>query len=151
MMCAKKELRTDFVMALKSNRKAALSLEDKQNKTYIGIETLQPGQQTVEIWFEGLDFPLLLTKQVFKNVGRRGISQINQKQHGLFQIANKKSQDSDQSLCIVYSRLYKIRMAEATDGQKPFRNEKSDLFVSTAGSICRTQKVINTSSGITQF
>jgi hypothetical protein len=67
MICAKKELRTDFVMALKSNRRAALSLEDKQNKTYIGIETLQPGQQTVEIWFEDLDFPLLLTKQVFKN------------------------------------------------------------------------------------
>ncbi|NEW79534.1 MAG: transposase [Gelidibacter sp.] len=67
MICSKKELKTDFIMALKSNRKVALSLEDKQNETYIGIETLQLGQQTVEIWFENLDFPLLLTKQVFKN------------------------------------------------------------------------------------
>jgi len=37
-------------MALKSNRKVALSSQDKQNKAYISVETLQPGQQTVEIW-----------------------------------------------------------------------------------------------------
>lgn len=67
MNCCKKELNNDFIMALKSNRKVALSLENKQNKEYISIETLQLGQQTVEVWFEELDFPLLLTKQVFKN------------------------------------------------------------------------------------
>ena len=54
-------------MALKSNRKVALSKENKEDKKYISIETLQPGQQTVEIWLEELDYPLLLTKQVFKN------------------------------------------------------------------------------------
>jgi hypothetical protein len=67
MNCCKKELKSDFIMALKSNRKVALSSQDKENKAYISIETLQPGQQTVEIWLEELDFPLLLTKQVFKN------------------------------------------------------------------------------------
>ncbi len=54
-------------MALKSNRLVALSQEDKANEKYISIETLQPGQQTLEIWLKELDFPLLLTKQVFKN------------------------------------------------------------------------------------
>jgi hypothetical protein len=67
MNCCKNELNTDFIMALKSNRKVALSKEDKENKTYISIETLQLGQQTEEVWFYELDFPLLLTKQVFKN------------------------------------------------------------------------------------
>lgn len=67
MICCKEELKNDFIIALKNNRKVALSLEDKQAKTYVNIETLQPGQQTVEVWFEKLDFPLLLTKQVFKN------------------------------------------------------------------------------------
>jgi hypothetical protein len=67
MICCKKTLKNDFIIALKSNRKVALSLEDKQNETYVNIKTLQPGQQTVEVWFEKLDFPLLLTKQVFKN------------------------------------------------------------------------------------
>lgn len=67
MICCKEELNNHFIMALKSNRKVALSREDKENKEYISIETLQPGQQTVEIWLKELDFPLLLTKQVFKN------------------------------------------------------------------------------------
>lgn len=67
MQCCKTELKQDFMMALKSNRKVALSFEDKNNKQYVRIESLQPGQQTVEIWLKELDFPLLLTKQVFKN------------------------------------------------------------------------------------
>lgn len=67
MICCKEELKRNFIMAIKSNRKVALSKENKDNKQYISIETLQPGQQTVEIWLKELDFPLLLTKQVFKN------------------------------------------------------------------------------------
>lgn len=67
MICCKKEVKRDFIMALKSNRKVALSKENKEKKEYISIGTLQPGQQTVEIWLKELDFPLLLTKQVFKN------------------------------------------------------------------------------------
>jgi Transposase DDE domain len=67
MQFVKGALNIDFIFALKSNRKVALSKTDKDNKSYINIELLQPGQQTVEIWLEELNFPLLLTKQVFKN------------------------------------------------------------------------------------
>ncbi len=67
MQTVKGELNLNFIFALKSNRKVALSKENKQDKAYINIESLQPGQQTVEVWLEELDFPLLLTKQVFKN------------------------------------------------------------------------------------
>jgi hypothetical protein len=65
MNCCKKELNNDFIMALKSNRKVALSLENKQNKEYISIETLQLGQQTVEVWFE-LDFRCCLQSKFSK-------------------------------------------------------------------------------------
>jgi len=67
MIYCKTELKNNFIIALKSNRKVALSLEDKQNKKYVSIKTLQLVQLTVGVWFEKLDFPLLLTKQVFKN------------------------------------------------------------------------------------
>lgn len=67
MWALKGELNLNFIFALKSNRKVALIKANKQDKEYINIESLQPGQQTVEIWLEELDFPLLLTKQVFKN------------------------------------------------------------------------------------
>ena len=67
MQVIKGELNLNFIFALKSNRKVALSKADKGNKSYINIESLQPGRQTVEVWLEELDFPLLLTKQIFKN------------------------------------------------------------------------------------
>jgi hypothetical protein len=60
----KGELKSNFVMALKSNRKVTMN---KGSKKYESIESLQLGQQTVEVWLEGLDYPLLLVKQVFKN------------------------------------------------------------------------------------
>lgn len=67
MDLVKGQLKLNFVMALKTNRKVALSLEAKQNKEYVSIESLQPGQQPMEIWLKELDYPLLLVKQVFKN------------------------------------------------------------------------------------
>lgn len=67
MKLVKEELNSNFVMALKSNRRVALSVADKKANKYISIESLQPGQQTMEVWLEELGFPLLLTKQVFKD------------------------------------------------------------------------------------
>ncbi len=67
MRTVKEELGVNFVMALKSNRKVALSRADKEEDIFVSIESLQPGQQAVEVWFDELDFPLLLTKQVFKD------------------------------------------------------------------------------------
>ena len=49
MICCKEFLKNDFIIALKSNRKVALSLQDKRKGTYININTLQSGQQTVEV------------------------------------------------------------------------------------------------------
>lgn len=62
-----RSLGVQFIMALKGNRKLAVNPEAKKAKDYISIELLQPGQQAVEVWLEELDFPLLLTKQVFKD------------------------------------------------------------------------------------
>ena len=67
MRAIKQDMGTDFILALKNNRKVALSIEDKQSDTYISIGSLQLGQQAVEVWVEGLDFPLSLVKQVFKD------------------------------------------------------------------------------------
>lgn len=56
-----------FVMAIKSNRKIALSKEAKFAGQYLGIESLELKDSPQEIWLKELDFPLLLLKQVFKN------------------------------------------------------------------------------------
>lgn len=66
MLCCE-ALDCHFIMAVKSNRLVATSKENKLKREYVRIDSLQLGQQAVEVWFKDLDFPLLLTKQVFKN------------------------------------------------------------------------------------
>jgi len=57
----------DFAMAIKSNRLVALSEEDRNKGNWINIESLDLGQVVVTVWLKGLDRPLSLTRQVFKN------------------------------------------------------------------------------------
>jgi hypothetical protein len=62
------DMKKDFVMPLKANRKLALSAADKQAARYVAVATLDlPEGETLEIWLEDVDFPLRLAKQVFIN------------------------------------------------------------------------------------
>ena len=66
MMFIKHELERDFVMALKVNRKVALSAADKAAGRFHAISTLDLPEGTLrEVYLETVDFPLLLAKQVF--------------------------------------------------------------------------------------
>ena len=68
MMFVKHTLRKEFVMPLKTNRKVALSLADKHQGRYHPVDTLELEPQAVrEVYLEGVDFPLVLVKQVFVN------------------------------------------------------------------------------------
>ena len=68
LLFVKRELEVDFVMPLKTNRKVALSLEDKKQGRYERIDALVIEPDTVlTIYLEGVDFPLHLVKQVFTN------------------------------------------------------------------------------------
>jgi hypothetical protein len=68
MKFVKHELERDFIMPLKTNRKIALSLEEKKNGHYVRVDTLDIEPNTVlTIYLEGVDFPLHLVKQVFTN------------------------------------------------------------------------------------
>lgn len=57
----------DFIIALKSNRLVALSEEDRQKGKWINIKSLNLEQVSKKVWLKGIDFPLSLTRQVFKN------------------------------------------------------------------------------------
>ncbi|MEO5572799.1 MAG: transposase [Bacteroidia bacterium] len=62
-----KECKSHFIMALKENRKVALTLADKQEGRYVSIKSLKLEECTLSVYVEQLDFPLLICKQVFKN------------------------------------------------------------------------------------
>jgi DDE superfamily endonuclease len=64
----KRVLKKEFVMPLKSNRKVALSEGEKKSGQYKAVSTLDlPEGATRQVWLEGVDFPLLLAKEVLTN------------------------------------------------------------------------------------
>jgi hypothetical protein len=68
MRFVKHDLKRDFVMPLKANRKVALRLEAKKQGQYVRVDELVLEADTVlTIYLEGVDFPLHLVKQVFTN------------------------------------------------------------------------------------
>jgi hypothetical protein len=59
----KEELKREFIMALKTNRKVALSLEDKRKGAYERIGSLGLEQGAVlEVHLEQVSFPLFVLK-----------------------------------------------------------------------------------------
>jgi hypothetical protein len=68
MKFVKNTLKKDFVMPLKANRKLATSVSAKQEGRYQRVDALElEPMQPVTIFLEGVEFPLLLVKQVFAN------------------------------------------------------------------------------------
>ena len=68
MMFVKHALHKDFVMPLKANRKVALSGEDKQHGRYVRVDSLALEPEVPRrVYLEGVDFPVMLLKQVFVN------------------------------------------------------------------------------------
>jgi hypothetical protein len=64
----KLNLKKDFIMALKTNRKVALSLEDKHQGRFVRVDSLELELNTAQsVYIKGVEFPLILTSQVFKN------------------------------------------------------------------------------------
>jgi IS4 transposase len=69
------ELEKHFIMPVKSNRKVALSAEDKQQGNYQAVSSLALEASTLtQVYVEQLTFPVLLAKQVFTNEdGNEGV------------------------------------------------------------------------------
>jgi len=71
-------LEKEFVMPLKGNRKVAVSVEAKQSGRYQRVDTLElEPMKPVTIYLGGVEFALLLIKQVFTNEdGSTGIQYL---------------------------------------------------------------------------
>jgi len=68
MNFVKETIKVNFVMAIKGNRKVALSLQDKLDGKYVKIGALPlENDAVIRVWFEQVNFPVSIAKQVFKN------------------------------------------------------------------------------------
>ncbi|GAB4580697.1 MAG: hypothetical protein Fur0022_34390 [Anaerolineales bacterium] len=100
-MCfVKLDLQKDFIMALKGNRKVALSEEDKAQGKYQRLEQLEvPEGIPQTIYLEGVPFPLHLVRQVFTNEdGSTGVRYL---------VTNDLTLDAAQ-LITIYQKRWKV-------------------------------------------
>jgi hypothetical protein len=89
-----------FIIPLKANRKVALSIEQKRKGDYQSIESLElEDGQTLHVYVEDIEFPLLFTKQIFQNE--------NESEATIYLVTNDLTADAD---CIktYYALRWKI-------------------------------------------
>jgi hypothetical protein len=88
------DLNKHLIMAIKSNRTVAISEEGKKQGHFTRINSLQwSSQEPIRGWLKGLEFPVLLHRQVFTNSGATP---------RLFKTLGNAHQDKDGSIGILY-------------------------------------------------
>ncbi len=94
-----KKCKNNFIMAIKENRKVALSLEDKKQGKYISIKDLKLEECVLSVYVKALDFPIIVTKQVFKN--GNGVAGV------LYLVCNDLSLSYEQ-MTTIYKKRWKV-------------------------------------------
>ena len=98
--CIRQELDRHFVVALKSNRTAALSYAEKLQGHFSRIDSLDlPEHQAVQCWLRGLDFPVRLVRQVFTN--QDGST-------GTLYLASSDLDCAGPTVCAIYQKRWKV-------------------------------------------
>ena len=134
-----RKLKRHFVIALKSNRTATLSYESKLNGGFERIDKLElPEGEPVRGWLRGLDFPVLLLRQVFKN--KDGNS-------GTLYPASSELDADGEAICAIYKKRWKVETfhktlksnaALARSPTKTVRTQSNHCFMSIY-SACRLE------------
>ena len=100
MVFVKEECRREFVMPLKENRKVAMSQQEQKAKQFVIVSTLSLEEgATRQVWLEGVPFPLLLTRQVFKN---------EDGSEGTLYLVSSDTALSAQQMSEIYQRRWKV-------------------------------------------
>jgi len=130
MIYLKKELHTDFIFPLKENRKVALSQENKLAGRYVPVSSVSlEANATQEIWLEGVDFPLLLCKQVFTN---------KDQSQGILYLVTSDTALSGSEIQTIYQKRWKVEefhksvksnASFAKSPTKTIRTQSNHIFV----------------------
>jgi hypothetical protein len=139
MRFVKLDLQKEFIMALKSNRKVALSEDDKSDGRYQRINQLDLPEGTPQIIFlEGVPFPLHLIRQVFTNEdGSTGVRYL---------VTSDLTLDADQIITIYQKRwrveeYHRSLRQNASLAKSPTRTEttQTNHFVAALWSFVKIE------------
>ena len=139
MHFVKLDLKKEFIMALKSNRKVALSAEDKQNGRYQRLDQLDVPEDTLTvIHLEQVSFPLHLLRQVFTNAdGSSGVRYL---------VTSDLTLTADQ-LATIYQKRWKVeeyhrslkQNASASKSPTRTRTTQTNHFVAALWSFTKLE------------
>jgi hypothetical protein len=139
MRFAKLDLGKEFIMALKSNRKVALSADDKENGRYQRLDQLDlPENALTTIYLEQVPFALHLLRQVFTNVdGSTGVRYL---------VTSDLTLTADQ-LTTIYKKRWKVEeyhrslKQNASVGKSPTRTPttQTNHFVAALWSFAKLE------------
>ena len=119
-----------FILALKSNRHVALSLEDKQQGRYVRIDALEWSEEPVQGWVKGLEFPVLLHRQIFTN---------KDESTGILYLISNDIDATAATLETIYKKRWKVEVfhkniksntALAKSPTKMVRTQSNHIFMS---------------------
>ena len=100
MVFVKKTHGKDFIFPLKENRKVALCRAAQERGAFVPVSSLEMEVNTVlEVWLEGVDFPLLVCKQVFTN---------KDGSPGVVSLLSSDTTLSAQEMSATYQRRWKV-------------------------------------------
>ncbi len=126
-----KELKRHFLIPLKKNRHVACSKKEKEAKQYQAVESLVLEQNKVyKIFLKDVDYPLLLTKLIFKNE--------DDSEGVLYLVTNDLTLDA-QSMSTLYKRRWSVEeyhgsikgnTSLAASPTKTKRTQKNHVFAS---------------------
>ncbi len=133
------DLKKCFVSAIKSNRKVALSVEEKLQGKFIKVSDidLQSGS-SIKVWIKGLNFEVRLVKQVFTNKdGSTGV---------LYLVSNDLELSYEEHIAIYQKRwkveeFHKSAKQNAGIGRSPTKYEltQSNHIFGSMISVCKLE------------
>lgn len=141
MMFFKHELKKDFIMAVKSNRLVALSVDDKKNRRYVSIDSIKIDEDSImQVYLEGVNFALLFGKKNFINEdGSKGIlylltSDLELSYEKLFSNYQKRWKIEE------YHKSLKQNTGITKSETKTVRSQSNHIFASLC-AFCKMEKL----------
>lgn len=100
MKFIKEKAKKEFIIPLKSNRYIALSTSEKKKGHWLKLDSVEFSKNEVKaVYLEGIEFPLRLTKQIFKN--ENGSS-------GVLYLVSSDSKLSNDAMVTIYQKRWKV-------------------------------------------
>ncbi len=100
MVFIKQKLKKEFIMPLKTNRRVALSIPQKQRGGWVSLDSLNLDNDVAQtLYLESVPFPVVVSRQIFIN---------EDGSQNILYLASSETSLSCAALCSIYQKRWKV-------------------------------------------